>query len=103
MELAFKFIYVGTIRVEPVPHEAGRFWVGDTPDLVDLADQCGIGGCGCPDMAYNRPKLCEAAVGEIPEDADRYRCKHVKAARVAFGLFLVDQTLALMLKTRTTS
>lgn len=101
MESSFKSTFVGLLHVQAVENEPGRFQVGNKPYLVDLAENRGIGWCGCPDMEFNRKiteGLLEKGLETDVEGIDRFRCKHIKAARTALGLFLVDRTVSLLLR-----
>lgn len=96
---AFQFIstYVGLLRVRAVEGEPGRFHVGNATDyLVDLAENLGLGQCGCPDFAFNRRKLLEEEITALPEEPNRYRCKHIKAARSALGAQMVDEAMRML-------
>jgi len=80
------------LMVEPIRGEPGRFYAHTQRNtyLVDLLEHFGVGACGCEDFEFRRrPEMGE--IRKRPVDADRFRCKHIKAARVAFGLWLVDR------------
>lgn len=90
-----KYTFIGTLPVERVPGEFGRYHVGDKRYLTDVYENFGLGWCGCKDFEFNRSKYLPKELAGIPDNPDRYRCKHLKAARIAEGLDLVEQVIRL--------
>jgi len=78
-------------QVRPVPGETLRFMVvsagksSTTEYLVDLGANKRVGQCGCRDFECRRaPKLWPVLLTEPEiawhEEADQYRCRHIKLA-----------------------
>lgn len=77
--------------INGIEGEFGRFMVvGRTGEyLVDLLAYRGIGFCGCQDFEFR----CAPLIGQmrkLPDNADDYRCKHIKAVRRYAGSLLLD-------------
>lgn len=83
------------MKIEPAEPRLGRYWVesesGETPYLVDIDAYWGNGWCNCKDFQTDKEKELSALLPSERNWTDqRYRCKHIRAARVFEGLQLVD-------------
>lgn len=84
-----------TLKVEAHKDERLVFMVesesGREPYRVDLTEYWGNGKCNCKHFECRM----EPEVSNNKENVgDKNRCKHIKAARLAAGEFLLNETIA---------
>jgi hypothetical protein len=77
-----------TIRVQPIPGEALRFYVESwsspsRPHIVDLAENQGNGACSCRDFVTRRQPNIDKL---MPLFSRETSCRHVIAARRHFTI-----------------